>query len=636
MSTPEDDRLRQEVARLRQRLDHAAGNITRLEQRLERIENSLLFRAARWAGSFAATRKRKLGQWLLHSPLHRLYVASRSVSTTSKTPAADWVEQLEATLPTFEWHVNEGRQWPWQPLISVVLPVSNPKREWLEAAVNSVLEQSYARWQLCVCDDGSEDASVARYFGALAESDNRVRFTRSDHRGGIAAALNAAGSLATGDFVAFLDHDDVLHRYALHYAAEVLQDRSVAVVYTDENDIDEDGRPVLTRFKPGWSPDLLLSCMYFGHLFVVARDIIEKAGWFRSCCDGAQDYDLALRITVEQVRVRHIPLPLYHWRRHAASTASSAAAKPYTHAAGRKALEDALCQRGAVATVEDGPLANTYFVRRKISGNPLVSIIICSRNPKLLAKCLRSLASHTGYSHRELIVIRHEGAPSPGFDSVLNRFGATGIRYTGAFNFARMNNAGVEAAHGDQLLFLNDDVQALQSDWLEYLVAHVQRPEIAAAGAKLVYPSGAIQHAGIATGIMEGAGHPGRGLFRSDEYPWLDLTRNVSAVTGACLGIRKSVFRELAGFDEVFPVNYNDVDLCLRARQAGYLIVLEPRAVLRHDECRSRTRGTRYEERERFYDRWGDVLNAPDPYYSPLFDRATEKIRIWDSSARGS
>jgi GT2 family glycosyltransferase len=283
--------------------------------------------------------------------------------------------------------------------------------------------------------------------------------------------------------------------------------------------------------------------------------------------------------------------------------------------------------------VEDGPLANTYFVRRKIIGNPLVSIIICSRNPKLLARCLQSLEKHTDYSPRELIVICHEAAPSSGFDTVLNRFGATGIRYTGAFNFARMNNAGAEAARGDHLLFLNDDVQALQPDWLEYLAAHIQRPEIGAAGAKLVYPSGAIQHAGIVTGIMDGAGHPGRGLFRSDEYPWLDLTRNVSAVTGACLGIRKSVFSELAGFDEAFPVNYNDVDLCLRARRAGYLIVLEPRAILRHDECRSRTRGTRYEERERFYDRWGDVLNAPDPYYSPRFDRSTEEIRLSDPSA---
>jgi GT2 family glycosyltransferase len=357
---------------------------------------------------------------------------------------------------------------------------------------------------------------------------------------------------------------------------------------------------------------------------VASRDSIEHAGWFRSCCDGAQDYDLALRITSEPACIRHIPLPLYRRRRDVASAPTS------THAAGRAALEDALRQRGECASVDDGPLPNTYFVRRKIAGDPLVSIIICSRNPKLLARCFRSIERRTAYRHWEVIVIRHETAPNPGFDRVLNRFQAAGIPYTGPFNFSRMNNLGAEAARGDHLVFLNDDVQALRPDWLEYLVAQIQRPEIGAAGAKLVYRSGAIQHAGIATGITDGAGHPGRGSFRTDEYPWLDLTRNVSAVTGACLGIRKSVFNELSGFDEAFPVNYNDVDLCLRARQSGYLIVFEPRAVLRHDECRSRTRGTRYQERERFQERWGHILKAPDPYYSPAFDRTTEEIRIGD------
>jgi len=632
MITPENGRLEQEIARLKHRLDRASENIAALERRLEIIENSVLLRFARWAGRIAITRKRQLGQLLLRSPLHPFYLKIRP-----RAPATDrytsLIEQSEAALPLVESLQRRTEAWLWKPLISIIMPTRNPRREWLEAAINSVTGQSYGNWEFCICDDASEDAWVSAYISERASLDPRIRFIRSDSRSGISGALNAAGTLASGEYVAFLDHDDVLHPFALFYVAEACQDRTVKIIYSDEDYLNEAGQCVHPQFKPDWSPDLLLSCMYFGHLFVAARDSIEKAGWFRSCCDGAQDYDLALRITREPVRVRHTRLPLYHWRRHAASTASSAAAKPYTHAAGRKALEDELSRRGTVATVEDGPLANTYFVRRKIIGNPLVSIIICSRNPKLLARCLQSLARHTGYPHRELIVIRHEDAPVPAFDAVLHRFGATGIRYAGAFNFARMNNAGAEAARGDFLLFLNDDVQALKPDWLEYLVAHLQRPEIGAAGAKLVYPSGAIQHAGIATGIMDGAGHPGRGLFRSDQYAWLDMTRNVSAVTGACLGIRKSVFRELAGFDEAFPVNYNDVDLCLRARGAGYLIILEPRAVLRHDECRSRVRGTRYEERERFYDRWENVLSAPDPYYSPRFDRSTEEIRIADPSA---
>lgn len=613
MSTPED--LDRDLAQLQHRLDRAADNIARLEQRLERIENSLLFRTARAVGLFGFTQKRRLQNWLGWPRPPRVNPAH-----------AAWIQQLEAALPSIEHHAAEARQWAWQPSISVVLPVSNPNREWLEAAAASVLNQSYARWQLCVCDDASAAAWVCEYFSALARSDTRVRFTRSDRRTGIAAALNAAGALATGDYIALFDQNAVLHPYALHYVARAVQDRSVALIYTDQSDIDERGFPVSARFKPDWSPDLLLSCMYLGRLFVASRESIEKAGWFRSCCDGAQDYDLALRITSEPACIRHIPLPLYHRRREAPSSST------FTHAAGRAALEDAVRQRSISASVEDGPLPNTYFLRRKITGDPLVSIIVCSRNPKLLARCLRSLEKHTSYRHREVIAIRHEITPAPAFDRVLNRFRTAGIRYTGPFHFSRMNNLGAEAARGDHLLFLNDDVQALRPDWLEYLVAHIQRPEIGAAGAKLVYRSGAIQHAGVATGITDGAGHPGRGSFRSDEYPWLDLTRNVSAVTGACLGIRKSVFNELSGFDETFPVNYNDVDLCLRARQSGYLIVFEPRAVLRHDECRSRTRGTRYQERERFQERWGHILTAPDPYYSPAFDRATEEIRIADAS----
>ncbi len=607
MTLPED----RDLARLKERLDRAADNIARLEQRLERIENSLLFRTARAAGLFAITQKRRLQHWLgwPHEP--RAHAA--------------WIRQLEAALPSAESTVADARQWAWRPSISLILAVSRPNRKWLEAAVASVLGQSYAQWQLCVCDHACNESWVCEYFSALARSDERVRFTRLDQRE-IASALNTAGALATGDYIALLDENALLHPNALYYVARTVQDRRASLIYTDESALNENGVSVSVRFKPDWSPDLLLSCMYMGRLLVASRESIEKAGWFRSCCAGAEDYDLALRIAGGPACIRHIPLPLYGRRGNTASTSTD------TRAAGRKALEDALRQRGEAASVEDGPLPNTYYVRRKIAGDPLVSIIICSRNPKLLARCIRSIEARTAYRRREVIVIRHESAPDPGFDRVLNRFPSAGIPYAGPFNFSRMNNLGAQAARGDYLLFLNDDVQAIQPDWLEYLLVHIQRPEIGAAGAKLVYRSGAIQHAGIATGITDGAGHPGRGSFRSDEYPWLDLTRNVSAVTGACLGIRKSVFNELSGFDELFPVNYNDVDLCLRAREAGYLIVFEPRAVLRHDECRSRTRGTRYAERERFQERWGDVLKAPDPYYSPAFDRTTEEIRLADAS----
>ena len=614
---------------MHRRLDRASQEISLLEDRLSWVENSLFSRVIRAAGLFALHRYRRLGQWLLHSPFHPMYVALRRPKPTGNAYTS-WMVSRETAFPSREWHQQQAESWTRKPLISVLTPTRNPRREWLKAAMDSVSAQSYEKWQLCVCDDASDQPWVSEYLKARAESDTRIRFIRSKAPLGISGALNSAGILASGEYLAFLDHDDTLHPYALHYVAEAYQDPDVKVVYSDEDHLDEQGRRVQPNFKPDWSPDLLLSCMYFGHLFTAARDVVERAGWFRSCRDGSQDYDLALRITREPVRVRHIPLVLYHWRRHPGSTASSPLAKPYTQAAGRKALEDALAASQTVASVSDGPFPNTYYLTRQIRANRLVSIVICSRNPKLLSRCLRSLDRHTAYSNREIVVVRHENAPNPGFDDVMRRFGARGVSYSSQFHFSRMNNLGAEASRGEILLFLNDDTEALKADWLEHVVAHLERTEVGVVGGKLLYPSGAIQHAGIVTAMGDGVGHAGRGVFAADGWRWLNLTRNVSAVTGACLGIRKSLFAQLGGFDPQFPVNYNDIDLCLRARQSGYLIVYEPRCILRHDECRTRVGGTRHIERERFHERWADVLGSPDPYYSPSLSTATEQIRLGD------
>jgi GT2 family glycosyltransferase len=629
MKKPNDDCQQEEVARLNCRLEHLSKEITRLEDRLSRIENSLFFRLMRGVGLSALYRKRQFGHWLLHSRLHPFYLALRRAKS-SLSVYTSWIECRESAFPSQEWHQREAESWLRNPVISVLMPTRNPRRAWLEAAVDSVAAQSYECWQLCVCDDASNETWVREYLEARATSDSRIRVIRSDIPLGISGALNLAGTIASGEYVAFLDHDDLLHHYALHYVAEAFQDPNIKVVYSDEDHLDELGRRVRPFFKPDWSPDLLLNCMYFGHLFAAARVVVDRVGWFRSCCDGSQDYDLALRITSESIRVRHIPLVLYHWREHAGSTAASVAAKPYTQSAGRKALEDALATAHTVAAVTEGPVPNTYYITRKIRQNQLVSIIICSRNPKLLGRCLRSLDRHTTYSNREIVVVRHETVPLATWDDVLGEFGARSVSYFNQFNFSRMCNLGVEASRGGILLFLNDDVQAIKSDWLEYMVAHAERPEIGVVGAKLIYPSGSIQHAGVVTAVGDGVGHIGRGIFASDEWPWLDLTRNVSAVTGACMGICRSLFTELGGFDVTFPVNYNDIDLCLRVRRSGYLIVYEPRCVLRHDECRTRVGGTRHIERERFHERWGDVLKTPDPYYSPSLNTVTEQIRLCD------
>jgi O-antigen biosynthesis protein len=274
---------------------------------------------------------------------------------------------------------------------------------------------------------------------------------------------------------------------------------------------------------------------------------------------------MALRITTDPVRVHHIPLVLYDWRRHAGSTAASPLAKPYTQAAGRRALEDALAASRTAASVSDGSSPNTYYVIRKIRQNPLVSIVICSRNPKLLKRSLRSLGRHTAYRNREVVIVRHEDTPNRAFDDVLPRFGARGVSYSDSFHFSKMNNLGAEESYGEIPLFLNDDIQAIQQDWLGHVVGHLERPEVGVVGAKLLYGSGGIQHAGIVTAMGDRVEHAGRCVFASAERPWLNVMRNVSAVTGACLGIRRYLFPELGGFDPQLPANYNHVELCLRA-----------------------------------------------------------------------
>ena len=315
---------------------------------------------------------------------------------------------------------------------------------------------------------------------------------------------------------------------------------------------------------------------------------------------------------------------LYHWRSHEGSTASAAGAKPYAHAAGKRALENALHAGGVTAPIADGPAPHTYKVQWRPSV-PAASVVICSRTPKLLERCLESLKRTTSGTAVQVIVVEHQSLETR---QVAESFECDIVSYGRVFNFADMNNAGAAEARHNALLFLNDDVTAQNSGWLQALIALIERPDIGIAGAKLVYPSGAIQHAGIALGIGEGTGHIARGKFASDVWRWLELRRNVSAVTGACLAIRRDVFAQLNGFTTAFPVNYNDADLCLRARAAGYEVVFEPGATLRHDECATRSGGTKVEEREEFWQRWGHLLEQPDPYFTPFLDGEEMRL-VW-------
>jgi len=616
---------RQELLALAEFLEEALSHIeagekqavrhyAELERRLLDIENSRFLRTLQWPGRFLGDWKGRLGQLLLHSALHPLYLKLVNPHFTADRYRL-WVESEQAP---------GERKRTRQSLISLILPVHNPQRDWLEAAVASVLGQTYGCWQLCVCDDASELDWVARYSTALMATEPRIRFVSSSERLGISGALNRASELASGEYTGFLDQDDVLAPHALDCVAQAVQDSEADLVYSDEDYLDNQGRRVQPIFKPAFSPDLLRCGMYLGHLLVVRTATLRELGGFRAGCDGSQDYDLALRLAGRTAAIRHIPRVLYHWRQHEDSTALDAAAKPYTQATGLKALSEAVKRRDPHAMVTAGAFPNTYRVRWPVPANLRASLVVCSRNAKLLARYLEAIETHTAHTHRELVIVQHRAGDIAAMDRLLDACACVRVPYTGPFNFAAMNNLGAKHATGDVLVFMNDDVEPLESEWLTAMLAHANRRDVGAVGAKLVYPSGAIQHAGIVTGIMEGAGHLHRNTFGSPYWNWLPFTRNVSAVTGACLAIRKRVFEELGGFDETFPVNYNDVDLCLRARQAGYEVIVEPAALLRHYECQSRQAGVRLEERYLFEQRWAAWLERGDPFYSPHLRRTLE------------
>ena len=407
---------------------------------------------------------------------------------------------------------------------------------------------------------------------------------------------------------------------ALYYVAEATQQGTFDVLYSDEDSRDAERRRIRPVFKADCSPDLLTCCPYIGHLLSIRRERFLQSGCFSSDCGTAHLLDLVLRLADGPLRVCHIPRVLYHGL-------SPSPAPPATDGAAR-AITDAIMRREQTeSTCMPGPGAGTFSVRRKRSTGEMTAIV-CSKSPDLLSTCLASLRATAHRVVRQIVVVAHEECgPNPSLHAVIQAAGAVAITFRGAFDFAAMNNLGAGVAEAPNLLFFNDDVRATEPEWAELLAEQVSREEVGVAGAVLRYPSGVLQHAGIVAGIGDGVGHAGRYMHSSKLWPWLLATRNVSAVTGACLAIRKDLFGRMGGFDTLFPNNYNDVDLCFRARSRGYRVICVPVRGLIHAECRSRPGIVRFEERYRFYERWADLLSVPDPYYSPAL-APTEKIAL--------
>ncbi len=514
------------------------------------------------------------------------------------------------------------------PLLSVVVPVYRPDLGYLRECTSSVVGQSYGSWELWLSDDGSQDRGLTTLMGELAAAEPRVKCLAAADNGGISVATNRAVDVAAGEFVVLLDQDDTLEADALaEVAAAISGCDEVDVIYSDEDRLGRDGRRQQPHFKPDWDPDLLLSFPYLGHVTVVRRRLLSQIGAFRSRFDGSQDYDMMLRATEEARRIVHIPKVLYHWRVVPGSAAGDPMAKPWAHDASRRALADAVARRGIDGSISDGPFPGAYHLRRAVHGSPTVGVIIPFRDQAALTvECLDSLRRSPGYEISQIVLVDN-GSTEPE-TRVLRRQLEDKPRtrvldYPGAFNWAAINNLAVEACQTDLLLFLNNDIEATSDGWLHALVELGQRPEVGAVGARLVYPDGKVQHAGVVLGMQGIAAHLFNGLppGRHGYFSWDRLVRGYSALTAACMLVRRDVFEEVGGFGEVYPVAFNDIDFCLKLGRAGYRLLYTPHAQLTHYESVSRGLSGYSHDFQAFLARWWDQLQQDDPAYNPNLGR---------------
>ncbi len=530
-----------------------------------------------------------------------------------------------------------------RPTFSILMPVYNTPQKYLRAAIESVIAQVYPDWELCIVDDASPDPEVRELIEDYARDEKRIKPVFRASNGHIAATSNSALAAATGDFVVLFDHDDLLTVDALFENALAVNRRpDVDVIYSDEDKIDDYGRLRDPYFKPDWSPDSLLSRNYVSHLGTYRRSLVERAGGFRVGFEGSQDYDLVLRVTELTKNVAHIPRVLYHWRVHPESTASARGQKDYAYEAAVRALHEALERRGEPGRIETHDrMPGIYTIRYALRRPGRVSIIMPTRDHgDDVDRCLRSIFERSTYQDFEVVLVDNGTRDR----ASLHTFGAWAEReprvkvvpYDVPFNFSRINNFGAQQSSGEYLLLLNNDTEVITPDWIEAMVEQAQRPSIGAVGAKLLYDDGTVQHAGVIIGLGGVAGHSHK-YFPGDApgyFGTLQTVNNFSAVTAACLMVRRAVFAELGGFDEALQIAFNDVDFCLRVQAAGYYNVYLPHVELYHHESRSRGHEDTPAKQARFLGelrtmqaRWS-TDTMPDPHYSVNLTRDTEDFSI--------
>lgn len=517
-------------------------------------------------------------------------------------------------------------------VFSIAIPLYRTNEAYLKALLESVLAQTYPHWELCLADGSGRDDSLEPIVRRMAAGDPRIHYQLLTDNLGIAENTNAAIKMATGDFIMLADHDDLLSPDALYECAKALQSREdTEILYTDEDKVDMPGKTHFDpNFKPDFNIDYLRSLNYICHLFVVKRSLLDRVGLLRQEFDGAQDYDFILRCCEQAAHVHHIPKILYHWRHHMGSTAANPESKTYAVEAGRLALEAHYQRMGIPASVEQAEYFGMYHTTYHWEETPLISILIPNKDHvEDLKKCMDSIDERSSYRNYEYIIIENNSTDRETFryyEEIKKRANVTVAVYQGDFNFSRINNFGEQYAKGDYLLLLNNDTEMIGTGCLQEMLNYCMREDVGIVGAKLLYEDNTIQHAGVIIGLGGIAGHTFVGADRRavGYQKHIVCTQDYSAVTAACLMIKHDLYRAVDGLTEELAVAFNDIDLCLKVRRLGKLVVYNPYAELYHYESKSRGYEDTPEkirrfnsEISKFQKRWPEILKNGDPYYNP-------------------
>lgn len=569
-------------------------------------------------------------RYLKHYGVKEFWVRLHERFEPEEVPYGPWYEQYIPTREELE--KQRKKKWNYGPKISIIVPAYKTPEAFLRQMMDSLLAQTYANWELCIANASPEDASMEYVLKEYAKKDSRILWKKLEENKGIAENTNEAFAMATGEFAGLLDHDDLLAPNALYEVAKALEtEPDIDVLYTDEDKVR--GDEVLEHFQPHLKPDfnidLLRSNNYICHFFVVRKSLLEKTGGFRREYDGAQDYDFIFRCTQAAGKIHHIPEILYHWRTHQSSTADNPESKLYAFEAGKRAIEENLRQNGLIGEVSHTKDYGFYRVKYPVQGEPLVSIIIPNKDAKEdLEKCIRSILEKSSYTNYEILIVENNSTGEEIFSyykELSENSKIRLLRWKREFNYSAINNYGAKKAKGDYLLFLNNDTEVISPDWIEEMLGFCQRPDTGIVGARLYFGNNTVQHAGTVIGIGGIAGHMFTDMprERSGYMHKAAIIQDLSAVTAACMMVRRQVFDEVQGFEEQLSVAFNDVDFCLRVREKQYLVVYDPYVELYHYESKSRGAEDSKEKVRRFQSeiefmrcRWETLLKKGDPYYN--------------------